>query len=166
MDKFDEAKIAFEAGIQFDPENTALKSGVTISERALKIDQIIPKGVIVPVPIVFSTESPHGILWDVYVISPRSTTDILRVDKLLDWYTDAGITTFWACSPAAEYTHLANEECIAFTKHVVDRCKRRKLAVISGVRSQNNMKEYAEEIKVHDRCGTFLTSPENIRDWS
>lgn len=66
LDQYEEAKIAFEAGLEFDPENPALKSGTTIADRAIKMDKIIPRGVLVPVPVVFSKESPHGVLWDVY----------------------------------------------------------------------------------------------------
>lgn len=67
MDQYDEAQIAFEAGLQFDPENAALKSGVSIAERAMKMEQVIPRGILVPVPIVFDKENPHSILWNMFV---------------------------------------------------------------------------------------------------
>lgn len=73
---------------------------------------------------------------------------LISVDKLLDWYTDSGVTCFWACSPAAEYTHLNDEECLQFTKFIVNKCQQRKLTIISGVRSQSSIDKYAEEIKV------------------
>eukprot|EP01127_Copromyxa_protea_P018212 TRINITY_DN5676_c0_g1_i1.p1 TRINITY_DN5676_c0_g1~~TRINITY_DN5676_c0_g1_i1.p1 ORF type:complete len:461 (-),score=90.58 TRINITY_DN5676_c0_g1_i1:22-1404(-) len=140
LEKYQEAKETFERGLSFDPENSALKSGVNFCERALRIDSIVPKGIIVPVPIIFSKDNPSDILWDV-------------VDKLLDWYTNSGITCFWASSPASEYTHLTNEECVEFTKRVAERCRSRKLSVVTSVRPQNSIQECAEEIKKLYQCG-------------
>eukprot|EP01126_Amoeba_proteus_P064220 TRINITY_DN8959_c0_g2_i7.p1 TRINITY_DN8959_c0_g2~~TRINITY_DN8959_c0_g2_i7.p1 ORF type:complete len:476 (-),score=71.83 TRINITY_DN8959_c0_g2_i7:441-1868(-) len=134
MCNFQESQQVFERGLVLDPENPTIKSGCVNSIKAQKLNQVIPKGIIAPVPIAFTVDEPHNILWDC-------------VDRLVDWYTNSGVSCLWACSPASEYTHLSNEECIQFASRIVERSKYRNMPVISGLRPQNSLTEYAEQIK-------------------
>jgi len=135
VEKYAESKEAFEMGLSLDPTNLALKSGLANATRALRINEIIPKGVIAPVPIIFSVDSPHEILWE-------------TVDTLVDWYTNSGVSCLWSCSPASEYTHLKKEESIQLTSRIVERSRPRMLPVISGVvRHGDTLEEFAAHIK-------------------
>lgn len=118
----------------------ALLSLIASAKKAPKMESVVPRGVLAQVPVAYYSEKPHAINYD-------------AVNNMVDWYTNSNCTALWAPSPAAEITHLTNEECLEFAKNVVARSQFRAIKTIASVKEQSSLDELAAQIKAMRELG-------------
>eukprot|EP01125_Pyxidicula_operculata_P008103 TRINITY_DN2743_c0_g1_i2.p1 TRINITY_DN2743_c0_g1~~TRINITY_DN2743_c0_g1_i2.p1 ORF type:complete len:383 (+),score=77.92 TRINITY_DN2743_c0_g1_i2:308-1456(+) len=149
-ERFDESKTVCEKGIEVcnslpsgDQSVTSTKNELETSLKrviqATKLNTTIPKGCWIQVPILYG-KSPYPIDWE-------------SIYSVCDIYINRGATGLWSLSPASELSTLSIDEAVQFTKNVVDRCKPRKIPVISGVKQQTSLESLASHMKVLQDAG-------------
>lgn len=111
----------------------ALLSLIASAKKAPKMESVVPRGVLAQVPVAYYSEKPHAINYDAYEFSDIFAQNFFSstsVNNMVDWYTNSNCTALWAPSPAAEITHLTNEECLEFAKNVVARSQFRAIKTV------------------------------------